>query len=137
MYKIENSSISGGVPNSVFMQDNSPIHSLYYCALTWFQEAGWEVADHLACSPNLNPIEYVRRYLKMVFHKVPQLCLPSGGQVAVKKRIAEYLEEVVWLTRKKYGKRFLHTSLLNSLTRSMPRRIAAVIKAEGRYSKYQ
>ena len=29
------------------------------------------------------------------------------------------------------------TSLLNSLTRSMPRRIAAVIKAEGRYSKYQ
>ena len=106
MYKIENSSISGGVPNSVFMQDKSPIHDLY-CALTWFQEARWEVADHLACSPNLNPIEYVGTISRLFSTKVPQLCLLSGGQVAVKRRIPGCLEEVGWLAWKKYGKRFL------------------------------
>jgi len=30
-----------GVSNSVFMQDNSPIHNSYR-ALIWLQEAGWE-----------------------------------------------------------------------------------------------
>jgi len=40
------------------MQDNSPIHNSYR-ALIWLQEAGWKVADHPACSPDINPIEHV------------------------------------------------------------------------------
>ena len=108
------------------MQDNSPIHNSYR-ALIWLQEAGWEVAGHPACSPDLNPIEHVWRYLKKILHeKFPNLASFSGGPAAVKKRIAEYLEEA-W--------KEIPTSLLDSLTRSMPRWVAAVIKAEGWYTK--
>jgi len=90
---------AAGVSNPVFMQDNSPIHNSYH-ALIWLQEAGWEVADHPACSPNLNPIEHVWRYLKKILHeKFPNLASFSGGQQLLKK---EWLN--VW---KKHGKRSL------------------------------
>jgi len=116
-----------GISNPVFMQDNSPIHNSYR-ALIWLQEGGWEVADHLACSPDLNPIEYVWHYLKRILHqKFPNLASFPGGPVAVKKRIAEYLAEA-W--------KEIPTSLLDSLSKSMPRRVAAVIQAERWYTKY-
>ncbi|RPB29645.1 hypothetical protein L211DRAFT_832355, partial [Terfezia boudieri ATCC MYA-4762] len=44
-----------GISTPVFMQDNSPIHNSYY-SLGWLQDEGWKVADHPACSPDLNPI---------------------------------------------------------------------------------
>ena len=100
MYKIENSSISGGVPNPVFMQDNSLIHNLY-CALTWFQEAGLEVTDHLAALQTLILFGVNSRLFST---KGPQPCLFSGEQVTVKKRIAECLGEVAWLAWKKHGR---------------------------------
>ena len=82
-----------GISNSVFMQDNSPIHNSYR-ALIWLQEAGWEVADHPACSPGLNPIEHVWRYLKRILHqKFPNLASFPGAVATVKKRIAECLAE--------------------------------------------
>ena len=40
----------------LYIQSNSSIHNSYR-ALIWLQEEGWEVADHPACSPGLNPIE--------------------------------------------------------------------------------
>ena len=75
---------AAGVSNPVFMQDNSPIHNSYR-ALIGLQEAGWEVADHPACPPDLNSIEHVWHYLK-------RFCIkPSipDGPASVKKRIAK------------------------------------------------
>ena len=109
-----------GVSNSVFMQDNSPIHNSYR-ALIWLQEAGWEQQIIQLALRILIPLSI---YLKKVLHqKFPNLASFSGGPASVKKRIVECLEEAP-------------TSLLDSLTRSMPRRVAAVIKAEGWYTKY-
>ena len=45
----------------------------------------------------------------------------------MKKRLADYLLEA-W--------KDIPSTLLDSLTKSMPRRVAAVIKAEGWYTKY-
>jgi len=119
-----------GVSNPVFMQDNSPIHNSYR-ALIWLQEAGWEVADHPACSPYLNPIEHVWRYLKKNLHeKFPNLAFFSGGPAAIKKK------RISKLFGRSMERDSIPTSLLDSLTRSMPRRVAAVIKAEGWYTKY-
>ena len=54
---------AAGISNPVFTQDNP------YRALIWLQEAGWEVADHPACSPGLNPIEHVWRYRKRILNQ--------------------------------------------------------------------
>jgi len=57
----------------------------------FMQEAGWEVADYPACSPD--PIEHVFHYFKILHEKLPNLASFSGRPPAIKKRIAEYLEE--------------------------------------------
>ena len=112
---------AAGISNPVFMQDSSSVHDSYR-ALIWLQEAGWEVADHPACSPDLNPIEHVWHYLKRILHqKFPNLGSFPGGAAAVKKGVAGCLAEA-W--------KEIPTSLLDSLSRYMPRRVAAVIKAE-------
>ena len=117
---------AAGLSNSVFMQDNSPIHNSYR-ALIWLQVAGWEVADHAACSPDLNPIEHVWHYLKKVCTKSSLILLSFPVDQRLPKRIVECLAE---------ARKEIPASLLDSLTRSMPRRVAAVIKAEGWYTKY-
>ena len=88
---------------------------------------GWKVADHPPCSPDLNPIEHVWQYLKAILHQKSHLSTCLGGPAAVKKRLADYLLEA-W--------KDIPSTLLDSLTKSMPRRVAAVIKAEGWYTKY-
>ena len=120
-YQVKEDMEAAGISNPVFMQDNSSVHDSYR-ALIWLQEAGWEVADHPAYSPGLNPIEHVWHYLKRILHqKSPNLGSFPSGAAAVKKRVAECLAEA-W--------KEIPTSLLDSLSRYMPRRVAVVIKAE-------
>ena len=37
--------------------------------MDWFKEEGWDIAEHPACSPHLNPIEHVWAFLKKALHK--------------------------------------------------------------------
>ena len=118
---------AAGINTPIFMQDNSSIHSSCLTS-AWLKENGWKVADNPPCSPDLNPIKHVWQYLKAILHqKFPDLSTCPGGPAAVQKRLADYLLEA-W--------KDIPSTLLDSLTKSMPRRVAAVIKAEGWYTKY-
>jgi hypothetical protein len=79
-------------------------------------------------SPDLNPIKHVWRRLKAKAQDMyPDLKDTPGRPRAVKERISEVLPKV-WDQ--------IEESYLESLWRSMPSRVAAVIAAEGWYTKY-
>jgi len=115
------------IDDPIFMQDNLSIHTSKL-ARTWFKDNDWVVAKHPAYSPDLNPIEYVWVYMKRQLHqRYPNLINMPGSPEVVKGALAGALKEI-W-----YG---IPESLLESLYTSIPHRVAAVIKAEGWYTKY-
>ena len=117
-----------GIYDPVFMQDNLSIHTSKL-AQAWFKENGWIVAKHPAYSPDLTPIEHVWAYMKRQLNKkYPYLLNMPGGPDIVKEALADALLEI-WNA--------IPESLLESLCTSIPRRVAAVIKAQGWYTKYQ
>lgn len=103
----------------VFQQDNAPSHKAHVCT-AWFQEHGFEVMDWPPNSPDLKPIENLWSQLKMALGKHEK---PPGGVVELWERV-----EVAWegIAPKK----------CQDLIESMPRRMAAVIKAKGGPTKY-
>lgn len=103
----------------VFQQDNDPKHKSKR-ATNWFQTHGVELLDWPAQSPDLNPIEHLWSHLKRRLATYPT---EPKGMLELWERI-----EVEW---EKIPK---ETCL--DLINSMPRRIAAVIKAKGGYTKY-
>jgi len=116
-----------GIEDPIFMHDNSSIHTSKLVR-QWLKDNDWVVAKHPACSPDLNPIEHIWAYMKRQLHKrFPHLMNMSGGPAVVKEALADALQEI-W--------KGIPESLLESLYSSMPRRVAAVIKAEGWYTKY-
>ena len=116
-----------GIDDPIFMQDNSSIHTSHL-ARQWFKENDWVTAKHPAYSPDLNPIEHIWAYMKRQLNKkYPNLLSMPGGPEVVKEALADALLEI-W--------NGIPESLLESLYTSMPRRVAAVIKAEGWYTRY-
>ena len=103
----------------VFQQDNDPKHTSR-AATRWFQNNNVEVLEWPAQSPDLNPIEYLWQHLK--------------------KQLAKYETELtsmheLW-ERVEVEWEKIPTQVCIDLIESMPRRIAAVLKAKGGYTKY-
>lgn len=110
-----------------FQHDNAPIHKAHH-TLDFFEENGIVVEEHLPYSPDLNPIEHIRVELKQCLHEqYPTFSETKGGRKAVKAKLAEVLP-LVWDT--------IPEELFEKLWRSIPDRVAAVIEAEGWYTKY-
>jgi transposase len=113
-------------PNLVFQQDNATIH-LAQDTKEWFETHGVYVEDWPAHSPDLNPIEPVWRWLKVkLFAIFPEL-IGQGRSEADWKCFKKCLVEA-W--------KALDQSKIDSLILSMGRRLKAVRKAKGYYTKY-
>jgi transposase len=103
----------------IFQHDNDPKHTAKiikeYLNTQEYQTMVWP-----SQSPDLNPIEHIWSHIKSELNKYPQ---PASGMLELWERIQE-----VKLTVTK--------EICLNLIDSMPRRMQAVIKAKGRWTRY-
>lgn len=113
-------------PGILFQQDNAGIHTSEHTQ-EWFETHGIYVIDWPPHSPDLNPIEVVWALLKReLFNRYPSI---ANGRRRI--RDWEVFREALidsW--------NHIDQDVIDSLIRSMPRRIDAVKKARGWYTKY-
>jgi len=102
-----------------FQQDNDPKHTSKL-ATTWFEDNNIIVIHWPAQSPDLNPIEHLWFYVK---RKLQEYEIPPKGVHELWERVAKEWNEIP-------------SEVCQRLIESMPRRVAAVIKANGGHTKY-
>jgi len=111
---------SGITDNEViFQQDNDPKHTSRI-AKNWMENHNITCLDWPPQSPDLNPIEHLWNHIKKELNKYPT---QAKGVWEVWARVAE-----VWKN--------IEPEVCQRLIESVPRRLAAVIKAKGGHTKY-
>ena len=106
-------------PDIIFQQDNNPKHTCRKVK-EWLEEQDFKTMIWPAQSPDLNPIEHLWQHLK---RRLAEHETPPKGILELWERI-----QVEWER--------IPTSFCQDLIESMPRRVAAVIRAKGGYTKY-
>ena len=107
------------VENVIFQHDNDLKHTCKRVT-RWLENQEFKVLDWPAQSPDLNPIEHLWHHLK---RKVREYEEPARGVNELWRRT-----EIEWERISKQK--------CQDLVETMPRRIAAVIRAKGGYTKY-
>ena len=103
----------------IYQQDNDPKHTSN-AAKQWFQNNNIEVLPWPAQSPDLNPIEHLWQHLKQ------QLAAYETEPISI-HQLWERIEA-------EWDK--ISPQVCMGLVESMPRRVLAVLKAKGGYTKY-
>ena len=116
------------LPDTIFMQDNAPIHKSK-ATMDWLRRNKIELLeDWPPYSPDLNPIEHIWYLLKARAYKLfPEMAALRGGQSTVEAAMRPLLESA-W--------RDISVDIVGKLTDSFIDRISAVIEADGWYTKY-
>ena len=102
------------------MQDGAPCHTAR-SIMEWFETHNVEVLDWIGQSCDLSPIENLWRGLNRIIRNMPT---------------CSNLDQLAKQISKAWKKLAKDTAFLNSLTDSMPRRVEAVIQANGDVTKY-
>ena len=105
--------------NIIFQQDNDSKHTSK-AAQKWFENNEIEVLEWPAQSPDLSPIEHLWEYLE---RRLAAYKTEPKGMLELWERI-----EIEWDK--------IPLEVCMNLIESMPRRIAAVLKAKGGYTRY-
>ena len=103
----------------IFQQDNDPKHTSKL-AKQCLEDLGVTTMIWPAQSPDLNPIEYPWHHLK---EKLAQYEKPAQSVTELWERVQEEWEKIP-------------VEVCQNLIESMPRRLAAVVRAKGGYTKY-
>jgi hypothetical protein len=113
-------------PGDIFQQDNAKIH-VSKATMEWLELRGIWVIDWPAHSPDLNPIEHVWAALKReLYRRFPHLHALKKNELD----IAEFkrMIKVAW--------EGIDQRMIDRLIDSMGRRLRAVKRAKGWYTKY-
>jgi hypothetical protein len=112
--------------DSIFMQDNAPIHKARIIK-DWFEDMGVIVVVWPPYSPDLNPIENLWKMLKeRILELYPELEILRDNE-STKQLLIKAAQEA-WED--------LEPQLLNKLASEMQKRVDAVKAAQGWYTKY-
>jgi transposase len=113
-------------PGDIFMQDNAPVHTARIVKQI-LHELGIIVMIWPPFSPDLNPIENLWALMKAEIYRLhPELETASDTDDTL-GRLVEAAKEA-WHA--------IDEAILRNLIDTMPHRVAAVIVAEGWYTKY-
>ena len=114
-------------PYRVFMQNNARTHGIKPIK-EFSREKGYTVMQWPAYSPDLNPIEMVWKRIKnTIAKKHPELAYLKGSDDVIKDGVVQAVIEA-WEE--------LDEEWLWRLNASMPKRVKAVIAAQGGYTRY-
>ena len=111
----------------IFMQGNAPIHKAKSVS-DWLEDQAIEVLSWPPYSPDLNPIENLWAILKdKALEVFPEAIYLDSKSEEAQMQLFDMLEKAWEAIDQKH---------IDKLVESMPRRIKAIIAAEGWHTKY-
>ena len=113
--------------DAIFQQDNAPIHKAHQ-TMNYLNQQAFQTMKWPPSSPDMNPVEHLWAISKKeLFRRFPDTKDFPGGPSVVKRALAERLS-LVWAD--------IDAEIMEKLVASMPRRVEALLAAEGWYTKY-